>query len=73
MVAYAYAAQWPDDVMKLAMLDVPVPGTHVWDEALAKRNPQIWHFGRFQQSCRNADRGPRNGFSLPISTRSANM
>jgi pimeloyl-ACP methyl ester carboxylesterase len=49
MVAYAYAAQWPGEVASLAMLDVPVPGTRVWDEALAKRDPQIWHFGLFQQ------------------------
>lgn len=49
MIAYAYAAQWPDEVTRLAMLDVPVPGTRVWDEALAKQDPQIWHFGLFQQ------------------------
>ncbi|MCK1741912.1 alpha/beta hydrolase [Bradyrhizobium sp. 139] len=49
MIAYAYAAQWPDEVTRLAMLDVPVPGTRVWDEALAKHDPQIWHFGLFQQ------------------------
>jgi pimeloyl-ACP methyl ester carboxylesterase len=49
IVAYAYAAQWPDEVAKLAMLDVPVPGTRVWDEARAKADPQIWHFGLHQQ------------------------
>jgi pimeloyl-ACP methyl ester carboxylesterase len=49
MVAYAYAAQWPQDVAKLVMLDVPLPGTHVWDEGLAKRDPQIWHFQFHQQ------------------------
>ena len=49
MVAYAYAAQWPDDVLRLAMLDVPVPGTRVWDEAKASSDPQIWHFGLHQQ------------------------
>jgi pimeloyl-ACP methyl ester carboxylesterase len=49
MVAYAYAAQWPTEVAKLALLDVPLPGTRVWDEALAKQDPQIWHFGLHQQ------------------------
>ncbi len=27
MVAYAYAAQWPDEVQTLTMLDVPIPAT----------------------------------------------
>jgi len=45
----AYAAQWPDEVAKLAMLDVPVPGTHVWDEAIHKPDPELWHFGLHQQ------------------------
>lgn len=49
MVAYAYAAQWPEEVARLAMLDVPVPGTKVWDEAIARADPEIWHFGLFQQ------------------------
>jgi pimeloyl-ACP methyl ester carboxylesterase len=49
MVAYAYAAQWPDEVAKLAMLDVPIPGTKVWDEAIHKPDPELWHFGLHQQ------------------------
>ncbi|KWO45943.1 alpha/beta hydrolase [Burkholderia sp. MSMB1459WGS] len=49
MVAYAYAAQWPAEIAKLAMLDVPVPGTRIWDEAKARADPQIWHFGLHQQ------------------------
>lgn len=49
MVAYAYAAQWPAEIVKLAMLDVPVPGTRIWDEAKARADPQIWHFGLHQQ------------------------
>ncbi|MPV59574.1 alpha/beta hydrolase [Burkholderia sp. HI2761] len=49
MVAYAYAAQWPAEIVKLAMLDVPVPGTRVWDEAKARADPQLWHFGLHQQ------------------------
>lgn len=49
MVAYAYAAQRPAEIVKLAMLDVPVPGTRIWDEAKARADPQIWHFGLHQQ------------------------
>lgn len=49
MVAYAYAAQWPDEVVRLAMLDVPVPATRVWDEAKHKPDPELWHFGLHQQ------------------------
>jgi pimeloyl-ACP methyl ester carboxylesterase len=49
MVAYAYAAQWPDEVAKLAMLDVPVPATRVWNEAKHKPDPELWHFGLHQQ------------------------
>jgi pimeloyl-ACP methyl ester carboxylesterase len=49
MVAYAYAAQWPNEVARLAMLDVPVPGTQVWDELIHKPDPDIWHFGLHQQ------------------------
>src|SRR5882724_9997036 len=45
----AYAAQWPDEVAKLAMLDVPVPGTHVWDVAIHKPDPELWHFGLHQR------------------------
>lgn len=31
MVVYAYAAQHPDDVETLAILDVPLPGIEPWD------------------------------------------
>lgn len=47
MVAYAYAAQWPEEVKRLAMLDVPVPGTKAWYQA--KKDPQTWHFSLHQQ------------------------
>lgn len=49
MVSYAYAAQWPDEVSRLAMLDVPLPATHAWREAVSKPDPQLWHFGLHQQ------------------------
>jgi len=49
MVAYAYAAQWPDEIQTLAMLDVPIPATTAWNEAKSKPDPELWHFGLFQQ------------------------
>jgi pimeloyl-ACP methyl ester carboxylesterase len=47
MVAYALAAQWPEAVVSLTMLDVPVPGTAAWEAA--KQDPQTWHFGLHRQ------------------------
>ncbi|GAB3436185.1 alpha/beta fold hydrolase [Flindersiella endophytica] len=47
MVAYALAAQWPERVRSLTMLDVPVPGTPAWEQA--KQDPQTWHFGLHRQ------------------------
>lgn len=47
MVAYAVAAQWPERVASLTMLDVPVPGTTAWQQA--KSDPQTWHFGLHRQ------------------------
>lgn len=45
MVAYAYAAQNPDEVRSLAILDVPLPGIEPWDEIT--RSPRTWHFRFF--------------------------
>lgn len=46
MVAYAYAAQFPDDVKKLALLDALLPGIEpVWGQVKA----QAWWFGFFAQ------------------------
>ena len=42
MVAYAYAAQFPDKVDRLVMMDAPIPGIDPWDEVL--KNPLLWHF-----------------------------
>ncbi len=49
MVAYAYATQWPDEVASITMLDVPIPATAAWNEAKHKPDPELWHFGLFQQ------------------------
>ncbi len=42
MVVYAYAAQHPDDVRTLAILDVPLPGIEPWDEWV--QGARTWHF-----------------------------
>src|SRR5688572_13711301 len=34
MVAYAYAAKYPDKVTRLVLMDAPVPGIGPWDEIL---------------------------------------
>jgi pimeloyl-ACP methyl ester carboxylesterase len=47
MVGFALAAQWPERVASLTMLDVPIPGTAAWDQA--KADPQTWHFGLHRQ------------------------
>jgi len=42
MVAYAYAAKYPDKTDKLVVMDAPVPGIPPWDQIV--RSPQLWHF-----------------------------
>ena len=42
MVAYAYAARFPDKTDKLVLMDAPVPGIPPWDEIV--RSPALWHF-----------------------------
>jgi pimeloyl-ACP methyl ester carboxylesterase/uncharacterized RmlC-like cupin family protein len=42
MVAYAYAASYPDKVEKLVVMDAPIPGIEPWNEILL--NPGVWHF-----------------------------
>jgi pimeloyl-ACP methyl ester carboxylesterase len=42
MVAYAYAARYPDKVDRLVVMDAPIPGIAPWDELV--RNPALWHF-----------------------------
>lgn len=42
MVAYAYAAQFPDEVEKLVVMDAFLPGIAGWE--LAYNNPNMWHF-----------------------------
>jgi pimeloyl-ACP methyl ester carboxylesterase len=41
-VGYAFAAQYPDRVTRLVMMDAPLPGIGPWDEIT--RSPLLWHF-----------------------------
>ncbi|HTV93907.1 MAG TPA: alpha/beta hydrolase [Verrucomicrobiae bacterium] len=42
MVAYAYAAQYPNEVTRLALMDAPIPGVGPWEQILS--TPALWHF-----------------------------
>lgn len=42
MVAYAYAAQFPAETEKLALLDAPLPGVPGFEEVY--NSPNFWHF-----------------------------
>jgi len=42
MVAYAYAATYPEKVERLVVMDAPIPGIGPWAEIL--QNPGVWHF-----------------------------
>ncbi len=42
MVAYAYAARYPDKTEKLVVMDAPIPGIPPWDDLV--RHPLLWHF-----------------------------
>ncbi|MGE5491539.1 MAG: alpha/beta fold hydrolase [Actinomycetota bacterium] len=42
MVAYAYAAMYPQEVEKLALMDAVLPGVEGWEAVY--NDPKIWHF-----------------------------
>jgi len=42
MVAYAYAARYPDKTTRLVVMDAPVPGVPPWEQIV--RLPVLWHF-----------------------------
>ena len=42
MVAYAYAAQFPQETEKLVLMDAFLPGIGEWETTY--NSPQIWHF-----------------------------
>lgn len=41
--AYAYAAQFPNDVDRLILMEATVPGVGIWPMLL--QQPRTWHFG----------------------------
>jgi pimeloyl-ACP methyl ester carboxylesterase len=43
-VAYAYAAIYPDKVLRLVVLDAPIPGIEPWSEILLNPGAGVWHF-----------------------------
>jgi pimeloyl-ACP methyl ester carboxylesterase len=42
MVAYAYAALFPDKVERLVVMDAPLPGIAPWDDLV--KDHRLWHF-----------------------------
>ena len=42
MVAYAYAALFPDKVDRLVVMDAPLPGIAPWDDIV--KDHRLWHF-----------------------------
>jgi pimeloyl-ACP methyl ester carboxylesterase len=42
MVAYAYAAQFPDQTQKLVLMDAFLPGVAGWESVY--NDPSVWHF-----------------------------
>jgi len=42
MVAYAYAAIYPDKVERLVIMDAPIPGIAPWDDII--KDHRLWHF-----------------------------
>jgi len=42
MVAFQFAAQSPQRLRRLVLIDAPVPGVGPWEEIL--KNPLLWHF-----------------------------
>lgn len=42
MIAYAFAAQFPDMAESIAIIDVPIPGTDIF--TAISHDPRAWHF-----------------------------
>ncbi|POA42326.1 alpha/beta hydrolase [Pseudomonas sp. MPR-ANC1] len=42
MVAFAYAARYPERTERLVVMDAPVPGITPWNDIV--RSPMLWHF-----------------------------
>jgi pimeloyl-ACP methyl ester carboxylesterase len=48
MVAYAYAAQYPDEVERIALMDAFLPGIGEWNNVFLLRD--MWHFHFFGET-----------------------
>ena len=58
MVAYAYAALYPDKVERLVVMGrAPIPGIAPWDEIV--KNPKLWHFSFWGPDQRAVSAGPQ--------------
>ena len=64
MVGYAFAAQYPDRVTRLVLMDAPLPGIGPWDEIL--KNPLLWHFRFGGPDMERLVAGPRAHLSRPL-------
>jgi pimeloyl-ACP methyl ester carboxylesterase len=42
MIAYAFAAQFPDATESITIIDVPIPGTEIFNAI--SQDPRAWHF-----------------------------
>src|SRR5256886_16563865 len=62
MVAYAYAAMYPDKVERLVVMDAPIPGIEPWKEILL--NPGVWHFNFHGPDAERLVAGPQPLFFL---------
>lgn len=52
-VAYAYAAQWPSEVVSMAVMEGPIPDDNVYNFPVLNADPDkpaVWHYGMFQMS-----------------------
>lgn len=50
-VAYDYAAQWPSEVRRMAVMEAPLPNESVYSFPVLNADPgkpAAWHFGMFQ-------------------------
>ncbi|WP_327368359.1 alpha/beta fold hydrolase [Streptomyces sp. NBC_01217] len=52
-VSYAYAAQWPSEVRRMAVMEAPIPDDSLYSFPALEadpKTPSMWHFGLFQLS-----------------------
>ncbi|WP_433296219.1 alpha/beta fold hydrolase [Pseudonocardia sp. CA-142604] len=51
-VAYAYGAQWPSEVSRMAVMEAPIPDNSLYNFPAIEADPStpsVWHFGMFQE------------------------